>query len=97
MNMANEDIKKYSLTELKAMREAGQSQTKDDAPALAVDEAFWETAQVTMPAKKKSVHLRLDEDVLAYFQGQGKGHISRMQAVLKAYAEAHQKQDGKHV
>ena len=47
--MANEDIKKYSLEELKAMREAGQSQTKSDAHALEVDEAFWETAKVTMP------------------------------------------------
>jgi len=73
------------------MREAGQSQTKDDAPILDIDDAFWKNTQITMPTKKKSVHLRIDEDVLAYFQGQGKGHISRMQAVLKAYVEAHQK------
>lgn len=97
MKMAKNDTKKYSLDELKIMRKEGQSQTKYDAPMLEIDDAFWDNAQVAMPTKKKSVHLRLEEGVLEYFQKQGKGHISRMQAVLKSYAEAHQKQDNKHL
>jgi uncharacterized protein (DUF4415 family) len=33
--------------------------------------------------------LRLDQEIIDFFKAQGKGHISRMQAVLKAYADAH--------
>jgi len=77
------------------MRKAGQSMTRDDAPTLDVADEFWSNAQVVTPSKKKSVRLELDEDVFAYFEQQGKGHILRMQAVLKAYVEAHQ--DGKTI
>jgi uncharacterized protein (DUF4415 family) len=37
------------------------------------------------------VHLRLEPEVLEFFRAQGKGHIARMQAVLKTYADAHRK------
>jgi uncharacterized protein (DUF4415 family) len=36
-----------------------------------------------------SVHLRVDRYVLEWFKGQGKGHLTRMNAVLRAYYEAH--------
>jgi uncharacterized protein (DUF4415 family) len=32
--------------------------------------------------------LRIDEDVLAWFRGQGPGYQTRMNAVLRAYVEA---------
>lgn len=41
-----------------------------------------------LPEPKQSVHLRLDRDVIAFFKRQGKGHLTRMQAVLRAYVEA---------
>jgi uncharacterized protein (DUF4415 family) len=41
---------------------------------------------------KQSIHLRLEQDIIQYFKAQGKGHISRMQAVLKAYVDAHRPQ-----
>ena len=41
------------------------------------------------PAPKKvSVHLRVDQDVLDWFRAQGKGHLTRMNAVLRAYFES---------
>jgi uncharacterized protein (DUF4415 family) len=49
----------------------------------------WAQAKLVMPEPKKSVHLRLEQDVVDYFKGCGKGHISMMQAVLKAYVKAH--------
>lgn len=39
---------------------------------------------------KKQLTLRLDTDVLAWFRATGKGYQSRMNAVLKAYKEAHE-------
>ena len=95
--MENSDTKKYSLAEIKKMRQAGQSQTKADAPEIELDAAFWDKAQVTIPVQtqKTSVHLRLDSDVVEFFREQGK-HISLMQTVLKAYADAHQNPDNNH-
>lgn len=40
--------------------------------------------------RKEQLTLRLDADVLAWFRAQGRGYQSRMNAVLKAYKEAHE-------
>ncbi|HYD08277.1 MAG TPA: BrnA antitoxin family protein [Reyranella sp.] len=39
----------------------------------------------------RSVHLKLDPDVFDYFKSLGKGHITKMQEVLRAYANAHRR------
>ncbi len=39
---------------------------------------------------KQQLTLRLDADVLAWFRALGRGYQSRMNAVLKAYKEAHE-------
>ena len=64
-----------------------------DATEIELDEAFWRNAVVVMPPSgpKASVHLRVDPDVLRWFKGQGKGHLTRMNAVLRAYYEANRK------
>ncbi len=42
------------------------------------------------PAPKKSLlSLRVDSDVIAWFRSQGPGYQSRMNALLRAYMEAH--------
>ncbi len=46
------------------------------------------TAQVEEPRGKKAVSIRLDEDVLEFFKGEGKGYQTRMNAVLRAYMNA---------
>ena len=38
---------------------------------------------------KEPVALRLDADVLAWFRSQGKGYQSQINAILRAYTEAH--------
>jgi uncharacterized protein (DUF4415 family) len=55
-----------------------------------LDESFWRNAKVVMPGElgKVSVHLRLDPDVFDWFKSRGKGHLTRMNAVLRAYYEA---------
>lgn len=42
-----------------------------------------------IPAKEQ-VTLRLDADVLKWFRSQGKGYQTRINALLRAYVEAHQ-------
>jgi uncharacterized protein (DUF4415 family) len=39
------------------------------------------------PSAKKSISLRVDTDVLAWFRSQGPGWQTRINAVLKAYKE----------
>jgi uncharacterized protein (DUF4415 family) len=40
-------------------------------------------------APKRQVTLRLDADVLEWFKHQGKGYQTRINALLRAYMEAH--------
>jgi uncharacterized protein (DUF4415 family) len=40
-------------------------------------------------AKKSLLSLRVDSDVLAWFRAQGSGYQSKMNALLRAYMEAH--------
>ena len=42
--------------------------------------------------RKTQIALRLDDDVLNWFKAQGPGYQTRINAVLKAYKEAHEKQ-----
>ena len=45
--------------------------------------------------RKTQVTLRIDEDVLAWFKNQGKGYQTRINALLKAYKDAHQNETGR--
>jgi uncharacterized protein (DUF4415 family) len=47
-----------------------------------------------MPRPRQSVHLRLEREVVEFFKAGGKGHITRMQAVLRAYVDAHKRRAG---
>jgi uncharacterized protein (DUF4415 family) len=51
----------------------------------------WTQARLVMPQSKESIHLRLDPDVLAWYRLQGQGHLTRMNAVLRAYMDAHRR------
>lgn len=64
--------------------------TKKDAPEYTIDPQFWDDAKLVTPATKKSVHLRLDEDVWQWFKSQGPEHLTRMQTVLRSFYEAQQ-------
>ena len=85
---AESTIVRHSLSEIKALCEAGEDGTSADAPeAESLGAEFWRAARVVMPAGKTSVHLRLDSDVVDWFRARGKGHLTRMNAVLRAYVE----------
>jgi uncharacterized protein (DUF4415 family) len=57
-----------------------------DAAPLDID---WTKARLVLPPGKESVTLRVDKDVMEWFRKQGKGYQTRMNAVLRAYMEAH--------
>jgi uncharacterized protein (DUF4415 family) len=82
-------IVRHSLSEIESLRARGLDQTRPDAqPAESLGDDFWKSARVVIPPGKTSVHLRLDGDVVEWFKSRGKGHLTRMNAVLRAYVEA---------
>jgi len=58
-------------------------------PDADIPDPDWTHARLVMPQRKESVHLRIDPDVLSWFRAQGQGYLTRMNAVLRAYMEAH--------
>jgi uncharacterized protein (DUF4415 family) len=74
------------------MKDLGETRTRPDAPdGPHLGDDFWANAVLVEPANRKSVHLRVNQEVYDFFVKDtgGKGHIAKMQAVLKAYADAH--------
>ncbi len=79
---------------VRAMTDAQvEAAAEADPDAQPLDEAFWQSARVVFPrqVRKRHTGLRIDEDVLAWFRAQGRGYQTRMNAVLRAYVEAHRR------
>ncbi len=55
-----------------------------DAVPIDID---WSDAVLVIPAKKKAISIRLDEDVLDYFKREGEGYQRRINAVLRSYMQ----------
>jgi uncharacterized protein (DUF4415 family) len=75
------------------MERRGDLYADDETKAFDVPADFWERARPAAPRAKKSVHLRLDPDVLDWFRQQGPGYQTKINAVLRSFYEAH-KDDG---
>lgn len=89
--MAKRNTKRASLSEIAAMQKNGELHHDANAPiGEELNADFWDKAAIVEPQGKTSVHLRVDSDVFDYFKDQGKGHLTRMNAVLRSYVEAHQ-------
>ena len=63
---------------------------ESDPDAAPIADAEWfRRAKVVIPEPKQPLSIRLDRDVLDWFQRHGKGYQTRINAVLRAYVEAH--------
>ena len=51
----------------------------------------WSKAELVIPAKKKAISIRVDEDVLDFFKKEGAGYQRRINAVLRSYMREKQK------
>lgn len=61
-----------------------------DPEAAPIVSADWiRQARLLEPKSKKAVSIRLDEDVLDWFRQHGKGYQTRINAVLRAYVDTH--------
>jgi uncharacterized protein (DUF4415 family) len=58
----------------------------NDPDAVPID-IDWSDAVLVMPARKKAISIRVDEDVLNFFKKEGDGYQRRMNAVLRSYMQ----------
>lgn len=76
---------------LRAMTEEDIARAVADDPDAAplLDEEWFKNAKLVLPDPKLPITIRLDREVLAWFKRKGPGYQSRINAVLRAYVDAH--------
>jgi uncharacterized protein (DUF4415 family) len=102
--MKNENIVRYSLDEIRAMRgksdwaKVAATTEADIARHIAEDpdlqgfnEIDWSTAVLVDPPKKQAISIRVDNDILAFFKAQGAGYQGRINAVLRHFMDSTRK------
>mgnify|MGYP006441449557 CR=1 FL=1 len=93
------DTVRYTADDLETKRNRGEGRldydrvaqiSDDESEEQTADEpAFdWANAEIGIPPKKTQLTMRLDQDVLAWFQAQGRGYQTRINAVLRHYMQA---------
>jgi uncharacterized protein (DUF4415 family) len=60
-----------------------------DIPRL--DDSFFKRPLIQLPKPKKPITIRIEPEVLAWFQSKGPRYQTRIHAVLKAYVQAHKR------
>lgn len=88
--MTGKNMRKANLSDLRKKKDRGEMHPSFDAqPAPDLPKGFWDDAKMINHTKpKEPISLRVDADVLEFFKAQGKGHLTRMNAVLRSYVEA---------
>jgi uncharacterized protein (DUF4415 family) len=82
---------KTDWSKLDAMTDAQvTAAAKADPDARPMTDEEWATAPVIYPVKKR-IGLRLDSDVLQWFQARGRGYQTRINTVLRRYVDAQRK------
>lgn len=59
----------------------------DDPDWAGLEDIDWSDAVLVMPARKKAISIRVDEDVLDFFKQEGEGYQRRINAVLRSYMQ----------
>ncbi len=102
--MSKENIVRYTIEEIEAMRARGESQTdwarvdamtdedieramRDDPDWKDHMDIDWSKAKMVIPDRKKAISIRLDPDIIDFFQATGKGYQTRINAVLRHFVE----------
>lgn len=83
MNISKRRLKKIS---------SKKDSSIDYSEIAELDQSFWKKAKLVEPQTKQAISLRLDSDILEWFKQQGKGYQSLINAVLKTYVQAKEKE-----
>ncbi|MGV8939486.1 MAG: BrnA antitoxin family protein [Allorhizobium sp.] len=58
---------------------------RDDPDWADLIDVDWSKAELVIPRTKKAISIRLDEDIVDFFQATGKGYQTRINAVLRHF------------
>ncbi|NLG17869.1 MAG: BrnA antitoxin family protein [Fibrobacter sp.] len=84
--MKVKNLKKQSGTDWERLSTMSDKEINlSENPEL--DDSFFSNAALRMPEPKKSVNIRLDQDILEWYKQQGPGYQTRMNAVLRMYMQ----------
>lgn len=72
-------------------REIENAAKADSDAAPILDKEWFRTAKLVLPERKVPISLRMDREVVEWFKAHGRRYQSRMNAVLRAYVQAHRK------
>ncbi len=100
MSRKSENTVKHTSTELRALRERGETKVDwkaaaakalplGDNPDDAKEEIDWATTELPAPRRKRHTTLHLDADMIEWFRAQGRGYQTRINAILRSYFEQH--------
>src|SRR6266545_3522638 len=93
--MKHASSSRKSASELKRLKALKDSDIVVDEDAPAWSPEMFARAIVKRgldtPRAKQLLSLRVDSDVLEWFRAQGRGYQSRMNALLRAYMDAHRR------
>ena len=73
----------YALTDEEVERNALEDNRRHGIP----DDWYKDAVLTTWPPKEQ-ISIRIDEDVLTFFRGLGKGYQTKINAVLRAFMDA---------
>jgi uncharacterized protein (DUF4415 family) len=75
-----------------AMTQAEVERLADEEDGVLPD--GWEsTVSLGVPEPKQDIHIRLDPGVLRWFKAHGPGYQTRINAVLRAFVQARQREE----
>ena len=99
--MKNKKIVSYTSEELDRMKDESDWQRasnmtdeeietidRQDIDMKGIDDNWFINAVLEAPGKQ-AIYARFDQDVIEYYKKYGRGYQARMNAVLRAYMEAH--------
>ena len=98
--MSEEHIVRYTLEEVRKLKSQTDWARIEADEAAGIEPPFdeddfevdWSSAVLVDGLNKKPISLRVDPDVLEFFRKGGSGYQTKINAVLRAYMKAQQKQ-----
>jgi uncharacterized protein (DUF4415 family) len=76
-------------TNLKRVAALTDRAIRNDPDTFVPNETWFRQAMIVKPQTKETVTLRLDPDILSWFRKDGRGYQTRINAVLRAFVQAH--------
>ena len=89
------DIPARGRADLSRLRQMSEEEIAATSPEDLADlpSDFWDNAEVVWPQPKEAISMRVDQDVLKWFRAGGPRYQTRMNAVLRSYMRAMEREE----